>query len=108
MGYSKLRFMGCGKVCQVCLTEDTSTHGLLDTGKKVMPELLSQSWQSRSPRNLSLQSGMLGKSSKDFGTLLQNCDSEPQEPLAANWIMSLSKCSTQGMLKFRNITFQYF
>lgn len=95
MGYSKLEFVGCGKVCQVCLTEDTSTLGLPDTAKKVMPEFLSQSWQSRSPRSLSLQSGMLGKSSKDFGTILQSCDSKPQEPLAAALIMSLSNCNTQ-------------
>lgn len=94
MRYSKMRFFSCGKVCQVCLREDTSTRGLPDTEKKAMPEFLSQSWQSRNPRSLSLKSGMLGKSSKDFGTLRQNCDSEPQEPLAAILIMSLSNCST--------------
>lgn len=101
MRYSKMRLLGCGKSCQVCLTEDTSTCSLPDTGKKVMPEFLSQSWQPRSPRSLSLQSGMLGKSSKDFGTLLQNCDSEPQEPLAAILIMSLSNWSTQGESKIQ-------
>ena len=59
---------------------------------KVMPEFLSQSWQPWSPRSLSLQSGMLGMSSKDSGTLPQSCDSKPQEPSAAVLIMSLSNC----------------
>lgn len=47
--------------------------GLPGTGKKVMPEFLSQSWQS----------GMLGKPSKDIGTLLQSCDCKLQEPFTA-------------------------